>query len=259
MHAAGFIQGCSAVHQSGRYSARGGHAAWEQNQQGPLDVQRKQVYEQPLPEFGKLQCADKLAFSAAAMLFGELSGIDRTDFGICLGTVYGSLSTDIRYMESLVAGYPRPAYFSATLPSSPVAEVAIRFGIKGPNRVVCGGACPGLSALDCAFGILRKNKAPAALVMAINALEAADRSSALIGPAQFTEPYAYALLISAGRWEKGLNRRFVFEGEFHDRGMTLAGDESYFLDMILAIILRRQCRIAVESAGFEGSLSIEKD
>jgi hypothetical protein len=39
-------------------------------------------------------------------------------------------------MQTIIDKSPSPAYFSATLPSSPIAEISIVFGIRGANKVI---------------------------------------------------------------------------------------------------------------------------
>ncbi len=255
-----YLQQCAALCQQGLVSPSKGIVPWQQDQSGPLDVHRDQVFGQPFQGFGKLQIADKLAFSASALVFGALPGCDGESIGISMGTVCGSLSTDIRYMESVAAGFPRPACFSATLPSSPVAEVAIQFKIKGPNRVVAGGMCPGLCALDCALSIIARDKAQGMLVLSVGAIDPRDTASPLVVPKGDMEAYSYALLVTGAPCEGGLNRRIVLDGEFSPAGMAAQRKESYFLDIVTKSQMRcESLRIDLRPWGFEGYLSIEKD
>lgn len=107
---------------------------WESDQKGPEDIRRAQVLSSPYPSFGKLNLPDKFLFCVASLLLeniGKDTVVSGDKSGICIGLPFGSLSTDLRYMESVRNGFPSPAVFSATLPSSPVAEAAITYKFKG--------------------------------------------------------------------------------------------------------------------------------
>lgn len=100
------------------------------------ELSREEVYSQKHLAFGKLSFTDKLAFSAAAIAI-ENGKIDNPEnCGILLHTNIGSYFRDKEFMKSIKDGNPSPALFSATLPSSPIAEIAIVFGLKGANKVI---------------------------------------------------------------------------------------------------------------------------
>jgi hypothetical protein len=169
----------------------------DSGQAGPADVTRAQVLDKPYLSFGKLSLPDRLAFSAGSLVLSDCPITEKESAGICLGLPGGSLSTDLRYMESVIAGFPSPAVFSATLPSSAIADIAIFYGLKGENRVFAGGAESGLYALDCAVTLLSAGKATVMLVLSVNAIAEGDFSSPLL-PRDFTrENRAYAFLLSA--------------------------------------------------------------
>ncbi|MBD3393337.1 MAG: hypothetical protein GF418_14510 [Chitinivibrionales bacterium] len=253
-----YLQAAAALCTEGIYTTKRERIPWEQGQSGPLDVKRSQVWEQPFTGFGKLQVADRLAFSAAALVFSQLDRKDHSRIGISMGSAFGSLSTDIRYMESVASGFPRPAYFSATLPSSAVAEVAIRFKLKGPNRVVVGGRAPGFWALDCALSALASKKATGMLVLSVNGTDREDLESALVPPDKSTEPHSWAWLLTADRIDSGLNMRLAVDGDFAS-DVPAGTEESYFVEMIAAAAQRQDFSRNLNAQGFAGSISLQKD
>ena len=152
-----YISGFSALHTDGIYTPDG-ITPWESDQKGPLDVRRNQVLPSPYPSFGKLNIPDRLAFSAAASALSRTNQTVGEKTGICMCIPQGSLSTDLLYMDSVLNGFPSPAFFSATLPSSTIADIAIFFKLKGPDRIFCGGDLPGFSAIDTAAYWLKSGK-----------------------------------------------------------------------------------------------------
>lgn len=96
----------------------------------------EEVCDSKLIHFGQLALPDKLAFSAASLALRAASPQDPDNTGIVLCSSAGSIVRDHEYMRSVVEGFPRPALFTATLPSSPIAEIAIFFQLKGSNRVI---------------------------------------------------------------------------------------------------------------------------
>ena len=100
------------------------------------EITREEVYFQKHPTFGKLAFADKLAFGAAAVAIENTKVENPRDCGIVLLTNIGSFMRDKEFYETIKQNSPSPAYFSATLPSSPIAEISIVFGLKGANKVI---------------------------------------------------------------------------------------------------------------------------
>ena len=99
-------------------------------------IKREEVYSKIHPVFGKLAFADKLAFGAAAVAI-EASEIKNPETcAIVLLTNIGSLHRDQEFMETIRQNSPSPQFFCATLPSSPIAEISIVFGLKGANKVI---------------------------------------------------------------------------------------------------------------------------
>jgi len=83
------------------------------------------------------------------------------DAALVLATTLGCLDTDRRFEESR-HGDLRPGLFPYTLPSAPLAAVAIRHGLRGPTLCLAG---PAPAALEEAQRLLDVGDAPAAIVV----------------------------------------------------------------------------------------------
>jgi hypothetical protein len=191
-----FLLSFSAIVPSGIYGPPG-HTPWKPDQRGPEDVERSQALDMPYPGFGKLSVADKMAFAVASLLLRSYAPPNKNNCGICLGIATGSLSIDLRYWESVIAGFPSPGLFSATLPSSPISEIAIFHGLKGPNRIVANGEASGTNALLEALLMLQRKKAETMLVVSLHALEPADRRVPIAPPFLIQDNRAFAFLLSS--------------------------------------------------------------
>jgi len=100
------------------------------------DIPRESVYSELYRPFGKMGTTEKLIFSATALALTGITVPEST--GIVCAVPRGSLETDIAYMNSVREEFPSPALFAATLPSALLAELAIPFSLKGPNRIIAG-------------------------------------------------------------------------------------------------------------------------
>lgn len=152
-----------------------GTTAWDSDQTQPSHIKRPQILNKPYIAFGKLNTPDKLAFSVAALLLSQAEKGESERTGLILGIPSGSLSTDIQYNQSITAGAPSPARFSATLPSSPLTDIAIYFDIKGPDYVFCGSTAI-FDALECATLLLHSKTVDHALFLAVQEHTVASRS-----------------------------------------------------------------------------------
>lgn len=168
-----FCEGCGAVLPHGIYS-NNEFTPWDKDQTGPDSIRRDQVLSTPLLTFGKLQFPDKLAFSAAALALKRIPDASGDSSGICIAVPYGSLTTDLFFMESIRNNFPSPGYFSATLPSSTIADVAIYFKFKGPDRVFSGGNGATFESLTSALRMVQIGKADRMLACAVWAIDTAN-------------------------------------------------------------------------------------
>jgi hypothetical protein len=236
-----------------------GTRPWNTGQAGPADVTREQVLDKPYLSFGKLSLPDRLAFSAASLVLSACPVAERESSGISLGLPAGSLSTDLRYMESVLAGFPSPAVFSATLPSSAIADIAIFFGLKGENRVIAGGAGSGIVALDCACTMLAAGKASSVIVLSVNAVEAKDFSSPLLPADLDRENRAYAFLLSLQPRPGGLACAFTASFGPSNKDLPHECGELYFYQLIKLLRDRSGGSVECSAPGISGRLAISRN
>lgn len=231
---------------------------WGEEQLGPEDISRKQVLDRIHAGFGKLSLPDKLTFSATALALTSLPNLPEKETGIVVGLPYGSASTDLRYIESMLTGFPSPALFSATLPSSALAEITIFFKIRGPNRVISEGKMTGIATLDHACRLLRLGKADRVVAVITYAVDPSDRDSALLGKegAPPNSSYAFVLGTTPLREPDDLH----LEGTWNEHGETeeSVSDDVYFNDVIQHLGSRTNGSVHFRP-GHMGLIKIVKD
>jgi hypothetical protein len=233
MSARAFIQSYAAVTPEGLF-APGAVMGWDADQRGPADIRREQILETPFTGFGKLRIAEKLAFAVSTLALNAFAGSPHA-FGVVLGATHGSLSTDLRYRESVRGGFPRPAFFSATLPSSSVAEIAICHKITGPNRAFVG--CDAAdAALESALRGLSHGKAPGMLVIAVDAMEEADRDTAFAAGIPAGPDRALCFVLDAGRPQRRSPWHIWLEPGCGCQIAPPEAGQSYFLKSIQKIL-----------------------
>lgn len=256
-----YVQAFAALHKTGMYSSAKGYIPWKKDQSGnPLDVQRKQVYDKLFTGFGKLNAADKLAFGSASLVLSNFSDFDGEKTGISLGNTFGCLSTDLRYAESVVDGFPSPAYFAATLPSSPIADIAILFKLKGPDRTIVDTVAPGFLALDNAMQILACKKAQSMIALLVNGIEPNEVDFSFINSAESECNFSYAFLLTTARRNSGLNYEISLEIDTHAHNNSQnRSEESYFFEMIKAMMQKKKYSSTFEINRTFGSITLEKD
>jgi hypothetical protein len=87
--------------------------------------------------------------------------------GVIVGSSYGCHKTDEDYYRTVLAKQPSPRLFAYTLPSSPVGELSILHGLRGPGLAVVSGRSAGLEALAEAQTLLHRGQLDACLVVAV--------------------------------------------------------------------------------------------
>ena len=93
--------------------------------------------------------------------------------GVVLSSTCGSpASRSAFYLDALEAGFRglNPALFANTVVNSPASQVAIRFGLRGPNATVAAGFGGGLDALEYAADLLRAGRAEVVLAGGVEEL-----------------------------------------------------------------------------------------
>jgi hypothetical protein len=230
---------------------------WESDQSGPGDVRRAQVYPKLLPSFGKLTLPDRLAFSAAALMLTDYDEPPGESTAVCLAIPSGSLSTDLRYCESVLSGAPSPAWFSATLPSSSVSEIAIQYKCKGPNRVFAAG--DGLDwvwALDAGYRLVAQGQADKAIVVVVDALEASDRDSPAV-PACAREQTNRALALLLRRMPgRGMSAQLRYDMRAGSEHGSVCGGAEYFGTLLSALTAETSAVVHIPYALDKGTIAL---
>ncbi len=119
---------------------------------------------------------------AAAKLALDHAGIDPASIppgrlGLALGTVMGSSESRTEFSREGIAGGARavnPGKFPNTVVNSPAAQVALRFGLTGPNSTLSAGAGSDLEAIDFACQMLQADRASLMLAGGVQALSPID-------------------------------------------------------------------------------------
>ncbi len=92
---------------------------------------------------------------------------DRT--AVVLGTAYGCHATNEDYYRGLLAqgaSGASPRLFAYTLPSSPVGEISIHYGIRGPAVAIAPGMTAGIDVLSAALREIRSGRADPVIAVA---------------------------------------------------------------------------------------------
>jgi len=114
-------------------------------------------------------CALALVAADAALLDAGAPDISGERTAIVLGTAFGCHATNEEYYRGLLKEGPAgasPRLFAYTLPSSPVGEISIHYGIRGPATTAAPGLHAGLAALAEGLSHLEQNRADRVIVIA---------------------------------------------------------------------------------------------
>lgn len=136
-------------------------------------VKWRDVSDSPFKRFGQLD-----ALSKASMIATEMIGQDQfptaeheLTVGISLGTQEGCLGTDIDFRASaLEREIANPRLFAYTLPSTICGDIAIRYGLCGPNACFQYGPRSGSFALEEGYHLIESGEADACLCIGVDAL-----------------------------------------------------------------------------------------
>jgi len=115
------------------------------------------VFDKPYSYFRRMDEYSRLGLTAIAFALKD-AGLDewteKRNIGIIASTVYGCLSTDVDYYDTVMPQNglsASPALFSYTLPNSFLGEAAIYFGLTGTSFIVNEQVPSGLAALQIAL------------------------------------------------------------------------------------------------------------
>jgi 3-oxoacyl-[acyl-carrier-protein] synthase II len=116
-----------------------------------------------------LVAADAALFEAGLSL-EALARRSSDRIGLVVGTRFGCHATNEEYFRGLLAEGPHgasPRLFVYTLPSSPVGELAIHFGARGPSRTVTSGRHAGLEAIARGAELCASGRADVVVAVAV--------------------------------------------------------------------------------------------
>ncbi len=124
-------------------------------------LSRRSIFSYPFKNFGRLDAVSRMTTYAVALSLRD-AGIEyaptrKQDIGIIGTSSEGSLASDIAYFRDYVDNgrtLSRGNLFIYTLPSSPLGETAIHFGLVGPLLYVAGEKQSLAAIMDIAADIL---------------------------------------------------------------------------------------------------------
>jgi 3-oxoacyl-[acyl-carrier-protein] synthase II len=177
-------------------------------------------------------CALALVACDGALLDGALTPTapewdgDRT--AIVFGSAYGCHATNEDYYRGLVRDGQlgaSPRLFAYTLPSSPVGEISIHYGVRGPATAWCNGLTSGLDAFAEGVALVERGRADRVLVCAAEvatpllARILAGNGPSLYGEAPLVDASAALLLeradAAAARGATPRGRLLAVDSAFH--------------------------------------------
>lgn len=88
--------------------------------------------------------------------------------GVVFGTAYGCHATNEEFYRGLLAEGPRgasPRLFAYTLPSSPLGEITIHLGVRGPAKTLASGCHAGFEAVGHAGALCGDGRADVVLAV----------------------------------------------------------------------------------------------
>lgn len=112
-----------------------------------------------------------LALLAAHRALGDPPGGDRP-VAVVFASGHATLLTNLRYYDKIQRRGPRgadPKRFPYTSPNAAAGEVAIAFGLVGPNVTLASGFASGVEALGVGARLVARGRAPQALVVVADA------------------------------------------------------------------------------------------
>ncbi len=119
--------------------------------------------------FGRMDLMSRLGLMATELLdagIGDCAESTRQRIAVCIETTAGSLSTDLKFLQT-----PRASLFSYTLPSTVIGEICIRYRVRGP--VCCFVKTESDEpAFTEAVRLIQEDEALACICLSCDALEA---------------------------------------------------------------------------------------
>ncbi len=125
----------------------------------------------PIRHFGRFEPITQQVCYTTALALAD-AGIDyaegrRLNSGLIASSTDGCVLSNVRFFEDYIDGgrtLSRANLFIYTLPSSPLAEAAVHFGLQGPLLYLCRTEDGGLNLFESAARILRNKEADSMLI-----------------------------------------------------------------------------------------------
>jgi 3-oxoacyl-[acyl-carrier-protein] synthase II len=135
--------------------------------EGVVSLSRRGIVPTPYRNFGRLDPLSRSTIGAVALALGDAglscSPGDKQATGIVGTARDGSLAADVAFFRDYLENgrtLARGNLFIYTLPTSPLGEAAIQFGLTGPLLHVAGAAAPLDGALALAAEMVAGGEAP---------------------------------------------------------------------------------------------------
>lgn len=142
-----------------------------QQGEGINTVHKQDIFSAPFKNFGRMDAVSRMTAYAVALALRdagiEYSSAKKQDIGIFGTSSNGSLASDVDYFKDYLAGgrtLSRANLFIYTLPTSPLGEAAIHFGLVGPLLYASKKDNALWAELDMAAEIIQNNESPTMLV-----------------------------------------------------------------------------------------------
>ncbi len=194
------IAACGFIDAAGWGNAAARHAWPDGAAVCPRRLSWRLFSDSPMERFARLDMLSQYAMIAAEMCIGgaaQAGGDERTAIVL---TTTGCLAADLEFLAGVgAAGGASPTWFSYTLPSTAIAEVAIRWQLKGPSLCLLRPPNTGELGLWECFDTILHRQAPRCLCIVADAMPVG--ASPLLPPGyrpDLAGRYAYAFLIENG-------------------------------------------------------------
>lgn len=139
--------------------------------QGVTSLAKLGLFSHPFKNFGRLDLASRLTCSAVALALRDgglsYSPPEKQAIGIMGVSCLGSLASDTAFFNDYIDNgrtLARGNLFIYTLPSSPLGEAAIHFGLTGPLLFASGGTDALGASMTMAAGMVAGGEAALMLV-----------------------------------------------------------------------------------------------
>jgi 3-oxoacyl-[acyl-carrier-protein] synthase II len=147
--------------------------------EGSHTLPKRDIFSHPFKNFGRLDTISRMTAFAVSLALQdagiEYSPLRKQDIGIVGTNAEGSLRSDREYFRDYLEGgrtLSRGNLFIYTLPSSPIGEAAIHFGLLGPVVYAASEKKALTAVIDAAAEMLLADEAPVMLVGTAEAEEA---------------------------------------------------------------------------------------